>query len=141
MGALWLATVRFTILTLYFFVSMEWLFYVTKPSFFSVLTPLQSATVLLVAPLPYAIVALGCLGLAALAAVARIPRRIVAALCALVPALFLCSALILLIDNFTYTVLKFELATTRDAFRYLYAASFVGLFSWLFWVLARRIYE
>ena len=120
---------------------MEWLFYVTKPSFFSVLTLPQSATVLLVAPLPYAIVVLGWLGLAALAALARVPRRIVAALCALVPAVFLCSALILLIDNFTYTVMKFGLVTARNAFRYLYAAFFVGLFSWLFWVLARRIYE
>jgi hypothetical protein len=129
----------YTVLALYFLFAMEWLFYVTKPSFFSVLTPWQSVMVLLVAPLPYAVVALAWLSLPVSTALARVPVRVVVALWALAPALFLCSALILLVDNFTYTVFGLGVATVRDAFRFVYAAVFVGLFAWLIWLVTRRV--
>jgi hypothetical protein len=137
--AQWQRTLAYSVLALYFLFAMEWLFYVTKPSFFSVLTPWQSAMVLLVAPLPYVVVALAWLGLAGVAALARVPMRIVVVLWALAPALFLCSALILMIDNFTYTVLGFGVSTVRNAFRLVYAGLFVGLFAWLIGVVTRLL--
>ncbi len=139
MGALCQRAAGYTVLALYFLCGMEWLFYVTKPSFFSVLTPWQSVMVLLVAPVPYAALGLVWLGVPLLAWLARAPRAVVAGLFALAPAALLAAALILMIDNFSYTVLEIGVASVRDAWRFVYAAFFLGLFGGLVFLLARGL--
>lgn len=48
----WVVRIFLTILCIYFYVLMEWLFFVTKPSFVSTLSTVDTVQVLLVTPLP-----------------------------------------------------------------------------------------
>jgi len=93
-------------------VAMEWLFTATMPSFMDSLTIGERARILLVAPLLLAVPAL---------ALAWVLGWVVPA------AVFACGAL-LMIDNFTYTVFRFGIASTRGAWRAAYAALLVALF-------------
>jgi hypothetical protein len=119
MPVLWRRTAAYAVLALYILFFMEWLFYVTKPSFFSVLSPSQALAVLLVAPLPYLLVVCGLLGIARLAQLAA-SARVAVVTWALIPASLLCATAILMIDNFTYTLFEFGVVTLRSAFRFLY---------------------
>ncbi len=132
----WKRTVVYSLLALYFFAFMEWLFFVTKPSFLSLLTSRDALLVLFIAPLPYAAVTLGVLfGLAllqrAMVAAGRAgksspPPSIITVL-ALAPAIFLASAFFLMIDNMTYTLFGFGVIVVRDAWRILYAILVLAL--------------
>lgn len=112
----------------------EWLFFVTKPSMFSVLGWVERATVLLAAALPLALVAtalallLTLFGQAWPPAGRRAARR---ALGALVPALILTTTLLLLVENFTKTVLDFNVGSLTSPLRYLYAVGFVAAALWI----------
>jgi hypothetical protein len=53
MRTVWKRALGYSLLSVYFLVFMEWLFFITKPSFFSALNAQQSLTVLFVTPLPY----------------------------------------------------------------------------------------
>ena len=132
----WKRTVGYSLLALYFFAFMEWLFFVTKPSFLSLLTFRDALIVLLVAPLPYAAVTLGVLsGLGLLqrimVSVGRAdkdsPPSGLGLAYALVPALFLTSAFFLMIDNMTYTLFGFGVVVVRNAWRILYIILFLAL--------------
>ncbi len=48
----WMTLIILTVLTAYFYVLMEWLFFTTKPSFMSTLSLLDNLKVLWVAPIP-----------------------------------------------------------------------------------------
>ena len=125
----WKRSVSYSLLALYFGAFMEWLFYVTKPSFLSLLSFPEALLILFIAPLPWA--ALILLGLSLLlllqrAASRRLPNLFGVAY-ALVPALFLASAFFLMIDRFTYTVFGFGVVNTRGGWRVLYGVLFVAL--------------
>jgi hypothetical protein len=54
----WIVLAILTVFAVYFYVFMEWLFFVTKPSFMSALGFLETMQVLWVAPLPITAAAL-----------------------------------------------------------------------------------
>jgi uncharacterized protein YjbI with pentapeptide repeats len=95
----------------WFAVAMEWLFTATMPSFMDSLTPGERLRILLVAPL---LLALPALALAWL-------------LGWVVPAAVLACTALLLIDNFTYTLFRIGIASTRGAWRAAYGVLLVGL--------------
>ncbi len=139
MAGVWQRAAGLTALALYFLFFTEWLFYVTKPSFFSVLSPAQAAMVLVIAPLPWAGIALGLLAVARGVELAGTPVRVSRLLYAALPALPLTAALILLIDNFSYTVLEIGVVSVRNALRFLYAVFFIALYVGVVRVLARSL--
>ena len=126
----WKALTTATVLALYFAIAMEWLFVFTKPSFMAALTPVQSAAVLLVTPLPAVVLALALLGtlrfLSAEAAGAAF------ALAVVLPAVVLTCSAFLLVDNFTYTVFQFGVGSTTGrwpaAYALLLALTFAAIY-------------
>jgi len=92
-------------------VAMEWLFTATMPSFMDSLTLGERARILLVAPLLLAVPVL----------------VLTWVLGSIVPAAVLACAALLMIDNFTYTVFRFGIASTWGAWRAAYGALLVAL--------------
>jgi phosphoglycerol transferase MdoB-like AlkP superfamily enzyme len=95
----------------WFAVAMEWLFTATMPSFMDSLTAVERARILLVAPLLLAVPTLALTWL----------------LGWIVPAVVCACAALLMIDNFTYTVFRFGIASTQGAWRAAYGILVVAL--------------
>jgi len=99
-----------TICTIYFYIFMEWLFFATKPSFMSSLNNSEKISLLFVSPLPIIIL----ISLIFLIAILfsrilsfAILRQYIFIVLTIIPALIISFSGFLLIDNFTYTILKF----------------------------------
>lgn len=128
----WLNLAAITTLAIFFFIFMEWLFFVTKPSFMDFIPFLTKLGILL---LPGLLLAAACLPpLALLFAAGRLPglrklNRAFLAAGALLPAAFLAFTALMMIDNFTYTVFKFGIVHSQGIGRGVYAALFLALFA------------
>jgi len=110
-------------------VLMEWLFIATKPSFLSASSLVEKINVLFVTS--FLLVGLLLLfSMPALLIYFIYPRqsKIFAHLLAIIPAAVLASLALLLIDNFTYTVLKFGIVDSHGITRGIYLLIWIGLF-------------
>ncbi len=124
-----------TTLVAFLYVLMEWVFIVTKPSFLqqaafgSRLLVLFSASALLAA-----LATLLCLPFTL--AFKRSPAgRVTSALRSLsaaVPALLLSALVLMMADNFTYTVFGFGIVSAKGGVRALYLIPFLLLTAWLY---------
>jgi len=143
----WKRAVGISLLAIYFFAFIEWLFFFTKPSFLSMLGFSEAVLVLSIAPLPYVIFTIGVLaglllverGLIATGAIEP-PRALLVAY-ALLPAIYLASAFFLMIENFTYTIFGFGVIVVRDSWRVLYGIFFLVLLLYSGRVIYRRLRE
>ena len=115
-GFPWRRAFAFAVLAAYFHVFMEWLFFATKPSFMTPMDGWERIAILFgTAPFAASAVILAMLPLRLLARMlpgsteGSARRRLAAA----VPAAVLAICLLLLIDNFTYTIFHFGVLTTR----------------------------
>ncbi len=133
--------VAVSVLIVYFYVFMEWLFFATKHSFLSSLGLFEKLLVLLIAPLP---IVTACLALLAAAALLALPAAMAGrslaslarVLLAWIPGAALAVAAFLWIDNFTYALFGFGSISQRGAGRTLYQVLLWGLvLVALLWVL------
>lgn len=140
----WLNLAAMTTLAVFFFIAMEWLFFVTKPSFMDYIPFTSKLGILL---LPGLLLAVFCLPLlAVLFAISQLPRlnrlsRWWLAAGALLPAAFMAFTALMLIDNFTYTVFKFGIVHSQGAGRAVYAAIFLALFAGCAVWVTRRLFQ
>ena len=111
----WAAVLFLTVLAVYLYIFMEWLFFVTKQSFMSNLGLMDRLEALLVTPLPFTLLA------AVTLLVIRLPsllfrrpavRKACRAVGLLLPSVTLALTLFLLVDNFTYTIFHFGVTST-----------------------------
>ncbi len=122
----------------YFYVLMEWLFFVTKPSFLSALGRRESWQVLALAPLPLLLPFLIMFLAVRVAALAgpRLDwwgRGLLRASISLL----LASCSLLLIDNFTLTVLDLGIRSASGCWILGYQALFCGLVAGIAWQLGQ----
>jgi hypothetical protein len=109
---------------------MAWLFDVTKPSFMDSMGIREKLGILALSGLLTAAPVL--LAQAALYGISRIPgirraEKVLLVLGSLLPAAFLALTVLSLADNFTYTVLKFGILTSKGSQRGVYGAIFALL--------------
>lgn len=121
-----------TVLYVYAYVALEWLFFVTKPSFMGAWPVAARLNALLVGVGPFLVTALALhllLCLAALAA-SRIPRlsSAAASLPRVMPALIGTAIVLMLVDNFTYTMFHWGIVDST-----VYTAP-------LYWVLCMLVF-
>lgn len=126
----WTRLIAVTILAAYAFVFIEWLFTITKPSFMRTLGFGKQVEVLLFTAALVTVISL--LPILAGAALCRIPRlrKVEVGLlhtAIIIPALITGSMLLLMLDNFTYTLLKFGIVSTTGVMRAVYAIVYIGL--------------
>ena len=120
-----------TVLAAYLHVALEWIFFVTKPSFMETMMPFERVRLLFIAPLPIVLVLGTVVGLCCLLAAAFRMPWLLAVGRAIPTAVLACCGFILL-DNFTYTVFGFGMVSAVGVTRYLYLALLLGLFAWLY---------
>jgi arylsulfatase A-like enzyme len=138
-GERWKLQFSLVVLSAYVYVFLEWMHFVTKPSFMSALDWGPRLAVLLQSPLP--IGALGILLTAPLFLVSRLLRRqavfaVSMAAAHLIPALVLSGLAFVTIDVFLKTMIGFSISGSSGNQRYLYAlllaALFASFYSYLF---------
>jgi hypothetical protein len=136
----WGGLLTAAVLSAYFYVFMEWLFYVTKPSFMDLMSLWTKLGILLSNGLLFAGVSLLLLVLLYLVSLAPWWSRhwkVFLGLGALIPAAFLAFTGLMLIDNFTYTVFQFGIVSTEGFLRGVYGLVFIALLVWFF----RSVYQ
>jgi hypothetical protein len=125
-----------TILSVFAYVFMEWLFFATKPSFMDTLPWAQKLELLLLTGL----VTLGALlpVLIILRILGWIPgflkqRQVFLYLGAAIPALVAAALSLLLIDNFTYALFQWGIVTSREYARAVYMVLIFALAAFWYW--------
>jgi hypothetical protein len=141
----WGKLVVLTILAVYFYVFMEWLFYATKPSFMDLMPIWTKLGILL---LSGSLITGICLVLiAVLWAVSLVPWwskhwKGFLLVGGFLPAIFIALSALLLVDNFTYTVFKFGIVSTVGIQRGLYGIGFLILLAaasgWMLRILIQK---
>jgi arylsulfatase A-like enzyme len=129
----WRAVFNLTVLSAYFYAFMEWLFFATKPSSLSLLSSFDSVKVLFVTAGTIALVSIVFLSLLFLPSFFRgianwRPRLLNIGYT--VPALLLSITALIMLDNFTYTVFKWGIVSSKGFWRGLYAVGFLLFFWW-----------
>ena len=124
---LWLVIILLTIVASFFYVFMEWIFFVTKPSFMDLMPWIDKTEILFVssAALMFASLAVVLVfaGLDWLISRFRTISLLVIT-GTLVPAALLSAACLILLDNFTYTIFKFGVVSSEGFVRFLYGFIF-----------------
>ena len=127
-----------TTLVAFLYVFMEWLFFVTKPSYMDMFAFGEKVNILLISGLIVALILLATLLAMFLLDILLTPffpsfRSYIYYL----PAAFMATCLCLIMfDNFTYTVFKFGIVDTRSMIRGLYTLGFTALLIYLLRVMA-----
>lgn len=140
----WISLFLLTVSVAFLFIFMEWLFQVTRVSFMSMVSFFRQIEILLVTG---SLLACGCtLLLAVLAGLGALPwlrerRNSLVGLGGLLPAGILAALSLLMLDNFTYTVLKFGIVSTAGVTRGLYAAGFIAVVVLWYRYILRKIAE
>ncbi len=138
----WLHFVTLTCLTAFLFVFMEWLFFVTKPSFMDLMSLPTRLGILLLTWLLLVAVSLPFLLLLGAVSVAlgdRLTWRVPLWLGGAIPAGLLASTALMLVDNFTYTLFKFGVVSTHGLSRGVYGAAFLLALLYFFREVARTL--
>ena len=122
-----------TAAAVYLLVFLEWLFLVTRPSMFTVLSWPQRAAVLLAAALvgSVPVAAVATVIAAAWGRLAGRWRGHAGAVGLVLPAVVLSAAGFLLVENFTRTVFGFNAGSFASPLRYLYAVGWLLLTVWI----------
>ncbi|MBW1862697.1 MAG: sulfatase-like hydrolase/transferase [Deltaproteobacteria bacterium] len=137
----WILHALLIILSVYFYIFTEWLFFVTKPSFMSVLDFKDTFLILLVSPLPLVLAGLTALFICWV--FSRFLNNVMyqsvcIAMSRIIPALILSVSIFLLIDNFTYTVFRFGVISTKGLWGLSYLLLFLIILSYVYYWLFRK---
>lgn len=128
--AAWKSLFLWILLAAYAYAGLEWLFFITKPSFMDTVSILERVGLLLQTGFFLASPVL-MIGLV-LYALDQLPapggHGIPLLLAIILPALILASISLLLLDNFTYTVFRFGIVSSQGIWRLAYGGSFLLIF-------------
>ena len=121
---------------------MEWIFFVTKPSFMSGMSIWHQLQILLLSALGMSIlplVLIFLLGLVDCLIQRQLARKILIAIGILIPTLIFSSLILLLVDNFTYTVFKFGIVSTERFLRAGYGLLYLILCSLVYYQIRKYV--
>ena len=129
-------TFSLTVLSIYCYILLEWLFFVTKASFTASLHNAEIVRILLLSPLLPLLLSLGLQSILYLLLKIFHPGESIAhGVLAFVPVVVIACLQLLLIDNFTQTFFHFSTVTSGSITRFVYAAMFlllvVSAFRWM----------
>jgi arylsulfatase A-like enzyme len=131
----WRQLFSVTVLAAFFYIFMEWLFFVTKPSFMNMLSYQEKVGILLISGLFLSIYCMAVLAtfiVLDLIMIVLRRSRVTQYLGATIPTVILSALALLLIDNFTYTVFSIGISTSsgalRGAYRFLFALIFILIY-------------
>ncbi len=141
-SASWNSLFLVTFLAAYADIFNEWLFAVTRPSFLNELRFVQQIQVLLTVSALFAgLCLLLLLPLALLSLLPPLRRRanLLVLVGALLPAVIFAVLILVMVDNFTYTVFKFGIVSTDGFSRGLYGLGFLLVLLWCYRSVRRML--
>jgi arylsulfatase A-like enzyme len=131
---LWIFLLILSVAAAYFYVFMEWLFFVTKPSFMDLMGWFEKIELFLLPSFAFAILSLTLVmifaGLDFLSSRLRSITLLIF-IGTLIPSIYLTAISLLLVDNFTYTIFNFGVVTSDGIWRYAYAVCTLILFIYI----------
>jgi hypothetical protein len=141
-AAFWKGLFFWSILATYTYVALEWLFFITKPSFFDLIPTLDRVEILFQTGFLLAIpTLLACVvfwGLDSLLVLVR-KNEFFLYIASLLPAgIHACLAL-LVVDNFTYTLFKIGVVSTQGVWRSIYGSLFILVLVILYRYILRNL--
>jgi hypothetical protein len=122
---------------------MEWLFFVTKPSFMSGMSIGREIGILMLSALGlgfFPLLFVFLLGVADRSFQNKAETRFLLAIGSTVPTLILSTLVLLLIDNFTYTVFRVGVVSTERFPRAGYALLFIGIAACIYGWITRYVH-
>jgi glucan phosphoethanolaminetransferase (alkaline phosphatase superfamily) len=131
---LWIGLLTFSAGAAYFYVFMEWFFFVTKPSFMDLMSWVDKVEVFFLSSFTLALLSLALVmvlvGFDYLLSYIRFSTEPIF-LGTLIPSFILAAISLLLVDNFTYTIFNFGIVTSFGIWRYTYGLGFFILFAYI----------
>jgi glucan phosphoethanolaminetransferase (alkaline phosphatase superfamily) len=127
-GFIWKRLWSIVVLVAFLYVFMEWLFFVTMPSFMSMTSFINKVEILLFSGLAFSLICLLAVVVFIfldIIVVIAYDHRITHYLEFAIPAIVLSCLALLLVDNFTYTIFKFGIITSSGVVRGLYGLFFI----------------
>ncbi len=127
----WKQLYTISVLVAFLYILMEWLFFVTMPSFMSLMSFFNKTDIFLLSGWGFALFCLLLLAAFIIVDFLGLILRIAAVTRyggLAIPAIILAAGALLLIDNFTYTIFKFGISTVDGIARGAYAVLFILLF-------------
>lgn len=122
----------------FIYILFEWLFFATKPSFMVAIPVFQKILILFTAALTlilpclaYYLILGSCIATLRLAH-QKLPAKLIRYLEMIPPSGIMACLIIVLVDNFTYTMLGLGIKTSTSVFRLGYGFFFLILFGWTF---------
>jgi hypothetical protein len=124
-----------TILAVYVYVFMEWLFFVTMPSFMSQMSLFEKVGIFFISSLGFSLYCMAIIAffiyLDIIGLLAHLPP-IITYLEIFIPTVILFALALILIDNFTYTMFRFGISTSTGVVRVVYEALFIFLLVYIY---------
>ena len=131
---LWIFLLIYSVAAAYFYVFMEWLFFVTKPSFMDLMGWYEKIELFLLPGFALAILSLALVmiiaGLDFLSSRLRLTSLPIF-IGTLIPSIILTAISLLLVDNFTYTIFNFGVVTSDGIWRFAYGICTLILFIYI----------
>ena len=131
---MWIILLIFSVAAAYFYVFMEWIFFVTKPSFMDLMGWYEKIELLFLTGFALAILSLALVmiiaGLDLLFSRLRSTWLLVF-IGTLIPSIILTAISLILVDNFTYTIFNFGVVTTEGIWRFAYGICTLILFVYI----------
>ena len=124
----WSVLFFITAMSVYIYSFMEWIFFVTKPSFMSGMSFWLQIRIYLLSALGMSVIPLLIIllfGVVDRLVRTKIVTQFLIALGILVPSLIVSTLTLMLLDNFTYTVFKFGVVSTERVMRAIYGLFFI----------------
>jgi arylsulfatase A-like enzyme len=124
------AVTAYSILSLYFYFLMEWIFFASKPSFMSSLALSEKFSALAIPPGLFSLAFIGAIAVLWLVSSvigSTLGVNIFSRTAPILPALALAACLFILVDNFSYTLFHYGVISTDGSERYFYCAWFLLL--------------
>jgi glucan phosphoethanolaminetransferase (alkaline phosphatase superfamily) len=132
--SIWIFLLTLTTGAAFFYVFMEWFFFVTKSSFMDLMGWVEkieillfTSFVLILASLVLVLIAKGLDLIISKFLDSSLPIFIAT----LIPSFILAAISLLLVDNFTYTIFNFGIVSTSGAVRYAYGVGFLIIFFYI----------
>ncbi len=125
----WLGIIPVTIFIIFSYSFMEWLFLITKPSFMSSLSLSEQVSIFFVAACFLTIIYLIIVSFFILLShkFGRSLKKQLVFVSLFIPTFLVACLLIILIDNFTYTIFQFGIISSNGFWRFLYGFIFMFL--------------
>lgn len=134
----WFKVFYLTIISVYFYVFIEWVFFATKPSFMSSMNFIQTIVVYFFSS--FILMVPGVLLAVFFVLVNRL-HKLFNWVGASIPALIIAVLSLTLVDNFTYTVFQFGIVTSEGIWRGVYAAGLLTIFVYFLKTFAGQIQQ